>query len=65
MNKLNLFLVALLTGTLTFALYQYKTSLHPDREQIERCNEEVAQLPENTQEEINRSINTFIECLEE
>jgi hypothetical protein len=65
MNKLNLFLIALLTGTLTFALYTYKTSRPPDQEQIERCNEEVAQMPENTQEEINRSINTFIECLEE
>ena len=28
MNKLNLFLIALLTGTLTFALYTYKTSSH-------------------------------------
>ncbi len=65
MNKLNLFLVALLTGTLTFALYTYKTSQPPDQEQIERCNEEVAHMPESTQEEINRSINTFIECLEE
>ncbi len=65
MNKLNLFLIALLTGTLTFAIYTYKTSQPPDREQIERCNERVAQMPENTQEEINRSINTFIGCLEE
>ena len=65
MNKLNLFLIALLTGTLTFAIYTYKSSRPPDLEQIERCNERVAHMPENTQEEINRSINAFIECLEE
>ena len=65
MSKLNLFLIALLTGILTFAIYTYRQSQPPDREQIERCNELVAHMPENTQEEINRSINTFIECLEE
>jgi hypothetical protein len=65
MNKLNLLLIALLTGTLTFAIYTYKSSRPPDQEQIERCNERVAYMPENTQEEINRSINAFIECLEE
>jgi hypothetical protein len=62
---MNLFLIALLTGTLTFAIYTYKTSQPPDREQIERCNERVADMPEDTQEEINRSIHTFMECLEE
>ena len=65
MNKLNLFFIALLTGTLTFAIYKYRESQPPDQEQIERCNELAAQMPENTQQEINRSINTFVECLEQ
>ena len=37
----------------------------PDEEQIERCNELVSQMPETNQQEINRSINTFLECLED
>lgn len=65
MNKLNLLLIALLTGTLTFAIYSYRQSQPPDEEQIAQCNEEVAGMPENTREEINRSINTFVDCLEE
>jgi len=65
MNKQNLLLVALLTGLLTFALYSYHEAQAPDQEQIDRCNELVEQMPENTREEINRNINTFLECLED
>jgi len=65
MNKQNLLLISLLTGLLTFALYSYHGAQPPDQEQIERCNEMVDRIPENTREEINRSINSFLECLED
>jgi len=65
MRKSTLFLIALVTGILTFAIYGYRQSQPADEEQIERCNERVADMPEDTQEEINRSIHTFMECLEE
>ena len=55
--------LTLLVGLLTFVLYQYRQSQPPDRAQIERCNELVSDMPEDTQEEINRSINTFLNCL--
>jgi hypothetical protein len=55
--------LTLLVGALTYVLYQYHRSQPPDQEQIERCNELVRDMPENTQEEINRSINTFLDCL--
>jgi len=53
-----------LVGLFTYMLYRYHESQPPDQQQIERCNELVSQLPERSEEEINRSINTFIECLE-
>jgi hypothetical protein len=65
MSKTNLLLIALLTGLLTFAIYSYRQSQPPDAEQIERCNAMAAELPESTPEEINRNINSFVECLEQ
>ena len=65
MHKSTLFLIALVTGILTFAIYSYRQSLPADEEQIERCNALADEMPENTREEINRSINTFVECLEQ
>lgn len=55
----------LLTGVLTYVLYRYHQSQPPDQEQIEYCNELVKDLPETTPEEINRSINTFLDCLQD
>ena len=52
-----------LTGVLTYVLYRYHESQPPDQEQIEYCEELVKDMPEGTQEEINRSINTFLDCL--
>ena len=57
--------LTLLTGLLTFVLYRYHDSQPPDQERINRCNELADQMPENNQEEINRSINTFLDCLAE
>ena len=61
-HTLVLYLI-LLTGLLTFVLYRYHESQPPDQAQVEYCNELVKDMPESTQEEINRSINTFLECL--
>jgi len=64
--NIKLFLsITLALGVLTYVLYQYHESQPPDQEQIERCNELVKDMPESTEAEINRSINTFIECLED
>jgi len=52
-----------LTGVLTYVLYRYHESQPPDQEQIEYCEELVKDMPETTQEEINRSINTYLDCL--
>lgn len=57
--------LTLVTGALTYALYRYQRSQPPDQEQIDRCNELADQMPESNQEEINRSINTFLDCLAE
>jgi hypothetical protein len=65
MNKKLLIYITLLTGLLTYVLYQYHRSQPPDQEQIERCNERVSKMPESTEEEINKSINTFLDCLSE
>ena len=54
----------LLTGVLTYVLYRYHASQPPDQAQFVYCNELVKDMPESTQEEINRSINTFLECLQ-
>ncbi len=63
MNRYVFIYLTLLVGLFTYVLYRYHDSQPPDQEQIERCNELVSQMPENTQEEINRSINTFLDCL--
>jgi hypothetical protein len=55
--------LTLLVGLFTYMLYRYHESQPPDQQQIERCNELVSQMPERSEEEINRSINTFLECL--
>ena len=65
MNRKLFIYIALLTGSLTYVLYQYHRSQPPDQEQIERCNERVDKMPESTEEEINKSINTFLDCLSE
>jgi hypothetical protein len=56
--------LTLLVGLFTYLLYQYRESQPPDQQQVERCNQLVSQMPESNEEEINRSINTFLECLE-
>jgi hypothetical protein len=63
MNKKLVVYLIVVTGLLTYVLYRYNRSQPPDQEQIERCNELVSKMPEGTQEEINRNINTFLECL--
>ena len=63
MSLKHFILLTLLMGTLTYVLYMYRVSQPPDQEQIEHCNELVSQMPERTEEEINRSINTFLDCL--
>jgi len=55
--------LTVLVGLFTYTLYRYQESQPPDQQQIERCNELVSQMPERSEEEINRSINTFLECL--
>jgi len=55
--------LTVLVGLFTYLLYRYHESQPPDQQQIERCNELVSQMPERSEEEINRSINTFLECL--
>jgi hypothetical protein len=65
MGKKTIIYLTLLTGLLTYLLYNYHRSQPPDKEQIERCNELVSQMPERTEEEINRSINRFTDCLAE
>lgn len=55
--------LTLLVGLFTYMLYRYHESQPPDQQQVERCNELVSQMPERSEEEINRSINTFLECL--
>jgi preprotein translocase subunit YajC len=56
--------LTLLVGLFTYLLYRYQESQPPDQQQLERCNELVNQMPENDEKEINRSINTFLDCLE-
>jgi hypothetical protein len=65
MNRRLVVYLVLLTAVLTWTIYLYRQSQPPDEEQIARCNERVEDMPETTREEINRSINTFLECLEE
>ncbi len=65
MNTKLFIYIALLTGLLTYVLYQYHRSQPPSQEQIERCNERASKMPERTEEEINKNINTFLDCLSE
>lgn len=65
MNKKIFVSLVLLTSMLTWVLYEYHRSQPPDQEQIERCNELANAMPENTPQEINKSINTFLDCLAE
>ncbi len=65
MNGKMLVYLALLVGAGTWALYTWRDSQPPDQEQIERCNELVRGMPENTREEIDRSISRFVDCLDE
>lgn len=64
MTKTAFIYLTLLVGLFTYLLYQYRESQPPDQQQVERCNQLVSQMPESNEEEINRSINTFLECLE-
>jgi hypothetical protein len=64
MTTPRLLMLVLLTGAITFTLYTWRQKQPPDAAQIARCDALVKDLPEATQEEINRSINTFMECLE-
>ncbi|MGB5300032.1 MAG: hypothetical protein WBN08_07395 [Thiogranum sp.] len=63
MSKTVFIYLTVLVGLFTYTLYRYQESQPPDQQQIERCNELVSQMPERSEEEINRSINTFLECL--
>ncbi len=63
MNKKLFVYILLVTGLFTYLLYNYQRSQPPDRERIEYCNEQVKDMPESTPEEINRSINAFMDCL--
>jgi hypothetical protein len=63
-KKTYLYLLAL-TAALTYTLYRYHATQPPDQDQIERCNAMADAMPENTEQEINQSINTFLECLQD
>ncbi len=62
-NRKTLVYLTLLAGLLTYVLFRYHDAQPPGQAQIERCNELAEQMSANTREEINRSINTFLECL--
>ena len=63
LNKKLFVYLTLVTAMLTWALYRYHQAQPPDQAQIERCNRLVSKMPESTQEEIDKNINTFLECL--
>jgi hypothetical protein len=63
MNTKLLVYLIFLTGLLTYVLYRYHDAQPPDEDQVARCNELANQMPQSTQEEINRSINTFLDCI--
>lgn len=65
MSKKLLLYLLFVTGLLAYVFYLYHQSQPPDEAQIERCEELVKGMPENTQEEINRSLNTYLDCLGE
>ena len=65
MSKYLVIYAILLTALLTYLLYSYHDAQPADAERIAECNKLVSEMPETTQEEINRSIHTFHECLED
>jgi hypothetical protein len=65
MNLKTLFYLLLVTGVLTYTLYTVRSSRAPDPEQIQRCNELVSDMPEDTRQEIDRSISRFLDCIGE
>jgi hypothetical protein len=65
MNRKLFVYLLFVTGLLAYVLYLYNRSQPPDQAQIDRCEERVKDMPENTQEEINRSINTYLDCVRE
>jgi hypothetical protein len=62
--KIVLYFAAMIV-LIAWGLYNYHRAQPPDEEQIARCNERVSGMPESTEAEINRSINTFLDCLRE
>jgi hypothetical protein len=64
-RKAVLIQILLLTCLLAYVLYRYHESQPPDQEQIDHCNQLVEDMPQDTREQINRSINTFMECLQD
>jgi len=65
MNKKIFLYLLVITGLLTYVLYLYHRSQPLDQARIDACEERVKDMPESTQEEINRSINTYMECLQQ
>lgn len=65
MNKKLFLYLLVVTALLTYVLYRYHRAQPPDEAKIEECEERVKDMPESTQEEINRSINTYMDCLRE
>ena len=55
----------LLLAVLTYVFYRYHDAQPPDAAQIERCEALADAMPESTPEEINRSLHTLHECLED
>lgn len=60
-----LIFASLLLAVLTYALYRYHDAQPPDAAQIERCQALADAMPASTPEEINRSLHTLHECLED
>jgi hypothetical protein len=56
---------AAVTLLIAYGLYNYHRAQPLDEERIEHCNELVSGMPEATEEEINQSINTFVDCLKQ
>lgn len=63
MNKKMFIYLLVITGLLTYGLFLYHRSQPLDQARIDACEARVKDMPESTQEEINRSINTYMECL--
>lgn len=65
MKRRFIILATLLLAVLTLVLYRYHDAQPPDAAQIARCEALADEMPANTQEEINRSLHTLHECLED